>query len=71
MDWLALSDRALEILRLVVVPISLSLSHRQVAEVLQRDRPRTEHVTLPDPVTEEWVAARMREVRQAVRDVSE
>lgn len=70
-NWEGLSDRGREILRRVALPISLGLSHREVADQLNRDRPETgAHLALPDRVTEEWIGARMRELRAELKDVS-
>lgn len=70
-NWRALSPRGRAILKWIAVPISTSLSHREVAYWLELNRTRIRIVddsgtelALPSPVTEGWVSARMRELRR-------
>lgn len=67
-DWTALSPRSAAVVRWIALPISLGYSNQEVAELLETKRTTTENLSalgLPrGPVTENWVAARLRELRR-------
>ena len=66
-DWRLLTPRGHAILRWIAVPISLGLTHKQVAERFNLQRPEIENLPLPPVVSPDWVSRQLRRVRAELR----
>jgi hypothetical protein len=66
-DWAQLTPRGCAILAWIAVPISLGLTHRQIAERLNLQRPEIENLPLPPLVYEDWIGMQLRRLRAELR----
>ena len=68
-DWSKLSPRGRAILGQVAIRLTAGYSYPEIAELLDTQRPVLQDLPLPKgKVTTGWVQARMRELRQELRE---
>jgi hypothetical protein len=63
-DWRGLSPRSKRILRMIASPVAAGYTVAEIAEMLQKRREEIADLRPPDPVTRDWVGARLRELRK-------
>lgn len=66
-DWRRLTPRGCAILAWIATPLSFGLSHKEVAERFNLQRPEIPDLPLPPVVSTDWIGKQMRRLRAELR----